>query len=72
MCTIRLTPDCELAADWRRSEAADVVTAAFSKLPLQLQSDTQRKLELRESDMGEVCVPASLSNVGVPDLGTWC
>ena len=30
---------------------------------LQLQSETQRKLELRDSDMGDVCVVAS--NVGV-------
>lgn len=42
----------------------DPVTLALSsRLPLQLQSETQRKLELRDKDMGDVCVPA-LSNVG--------
>ena len=66
MWTIRLTPDDPA------SECLEVGAEAKgtlpSRLPLQLQSETQRKLELRDRDMGDVCVPAS--NVGVSGRST--
>lgn len=69
MWTIRLTPDVnDPASEWREVGADEETTAMPSRLPLQLQSDTHRKLELRERDMGDVCVPAS--KVGVSGLSS--
>ena len=75
MWTTRLTPD-DPASEWApcpeagADEMASGLLLAMpdtlplsSRLPLQLQSETQRKLELRDKDMGDVWVPA-LSNVG--------